>query len=122
MKLTKNAIELAKEMFKADDSDALLFYPNKVEGGITLGIGVLKATDEDRVVVIDGLKVVMTEQIEELLAEVEFDAEDGNFVICDVECDDEDCDCGCGGHHHGDEECGCGHHHGEDCGCGHHHK
>ncbi len=119
MKLTQNAINLAKEMFKADDSDALLFYANKVEGGVTLGIGVLKATEEDRVVIVDGMKVVMSEQIEELLAEVEFDTEGDNFVINGVECDDEDCDCGCGGHHHDDCGCGCeDHHHHDDCGCG----
>ncbi|MFI3163689.1 MAG: hypothetical protein R3Y65_04505 [Bacillota bacterium] len=125
MKLTEKAKELAKSMFK-EDEDSLLFYAKKVEGGVTLGIGVLKALEEDRVVMVDGMKVVMTEQIEELLADVEFDAENDQFVINDVECDDEDCDCGCGGHHHhhhdSDEdcECGCGgHHHGDgECGCG----
>lgn len=123
MKLTEKAKELAKSMFK-EDEDALLFYANKVEGGVTLGIGVLKALEEDRVVMVDGMKVVMTQQIEELLAEVEFDAENDQFVINDVECEDEDCDCGCGGHHHEDGDCGCGgHHHHEDgdCGCGGHH-
>ncbi len=120
MKLTEKAKELARSMFKEDD-DALLFYANKVEGGVTLGIGVLKALEEDRTVMVDGMKVVMTEQIEELLADVEFDAENDQFVI-NAECDDEDCDCGCGGHHHHDHDgecgCGCGGHEESDCGCG----
>lgn len=104
MKLTDNAVVLARKMFKEDNSDSLVLYTKAIEGGLTLALGAIKANDKDRVQIINGLQVIMEDKVARMLQHVEIDANDDDFVL-NAECD-------CGEHHHDDDDC--------DCGCGEH--
>ncbi len=128
MKFTEKGRELVASMIaEHEGAEALLLAAEEMDGGLSLSMHIVDLQEGDRVLDFDGLKVIITEDLETMLGDVVFDDIDGELYVGDA-----NGGCGCGGHEdgeccggHGDGECGCGGHDGEesdgccggDCGC-----
>lgn len=123
MKFTNRGIEFIKSMVAMHEgAEALLLDTEEVEGGLSLSMHITDLKEGDRVLDFDGLKVIVSEELEMMLGPVIFDEVNGELAIseepssCGGGCGS--CGGGCGGHDDG-EDCGCDHDHEHgDCGCG----
>lgn len=128
MKFTEKGRELVANMIaEHDGAEALLLDAEEMDGGLALSMHIVDLQEGDRVLDFDGLKVVITQDLENLLGDVVFDDIDGELYVGE---ENGGCGGGCGGcgggcgdhehehHHEHGEGCGCGGHDDEDCGCG----
>ncbi len=111
MTFTENGRKLVLEMIAENEgAQAVLFDTEEIDGGLSLGMHIVDLQDGDRVLEFGDLKVVISEELEDMLGDVIFDEQDGELVVADEGCGcGSDCGCGSG------EEGGCG----SGCGCGH---
>lgn len=113
MTFTENGRKLVLEMISASEgAEAVLFATDEIDGGLSLGMHIVDLQEGDRVIEFGDLKVVISEELEEMLGDVIFDEQDGELVVAEEGCGG---DCDCGGSCGDGEESGCG----GSCGCGH---
>lgn len=115
MKFTQKGHALVCGMIaEHEGAEALLLDTEEIDGGLSLSMHIVDIQEGDRVLDFDGMKVVISEEVENLLGEVIFDEIDGELYVGEENGCGGGCGggCGCGGHEE-EHECDCG----GDCGC-----
>jgi len=110
MKITDGAKVVFQNEMKNQKVDFLKFFLQEVEGEQHLRLDVVNNEANERFVEINGINVILDEELETQLESIVFDSDGENLIM------KQEGGCGCGGHDDG-EGCGCGSD-SEGCGCG----
>jgi len=113
MIITDSAKLAFENELKNQSKDSISLFLEEIDGETHLRLNVVNKTAEDRVVDVNGLSVILEEEVEAQLTDIIFDVQGENLVMkMNSSCGCGDSGCGC--HEDGEEEgCGCG-----DSGCG----
>ena len=81
MKITESCKTIFLDIMKKNNSDAIKIILSKQDSGLTLNMECVNASKSDRVRLINEIKIIMSEETEQLLADYTFDKSPNNNSI-----------------------------------------